>query len=334
MKVWLAQRFGEPADILQLRDMALPAMGDDSVMIAVQAVGLNFLDAMVCRDSYPLRPALPFIPGVELVGRVQAVRGQAEFSVGQRVVAIQPGASGALAERVVVAAQYVYPLSDAIADPVAAGMLVTYQTAHFALQRANLQAGEVLLVHGGAGGVGTAAIQLGRVAGARVVATAGSPAKLDICRQQGAEFAIDYRRGDFAAAVLEASAGRGADVVVDQIGGDVFRRSLACLAVGGRIVPVGWASGSVPAVSLEALVAKNQTVVGLSWGAAYPAQKRDCVLTVHRRIQTLLQTGAIRMRLAEVVDFSRAPLLLQRLGDGLTAGKTVVTLKSPGNAGI
>jgi NADPH2:quinone reductase len=327
MRAWQVNEFGEPSDVLTLCTLDSPVPGPDEVTIDVSTVGLNFLDVMTCRGVYPVNPDLPFIPCVELAGTIRTCGKNVDMSHGQRVVALEPLASGALAETTVVPAQFVYPLANDIADHLAASLLVTYQTAYFALQKSNLQAGETLLVHAGAGGVGTASIQLGLLAGAKVFATASNQVKLDVCKEEGVEMAIDYKNDDFVSEINQATDGRGADVIFDQIGGAVFDQSLECLATNGRIVPIGWASGKEPQVSIVNIVAQNQTIIGHSWGSAYPVKKRGEVLNAHKQIQELCRTGKIKPRISTVGRFDEAPGLLQTIADGLSTGKIVIKLE-------
>lgn len=326
MKAWLVTRLGEPRDVLELAEVAAPHSGPGEALLDVEAVGLNFMDVSMCRGSYQVRQPLPFIPGVEIVGRIAGAPGVKAFSEGDRVIAIQPaGAAGGLAEQVVVSTDLMHAVPETMPLASAATLLVTYQTAYFALHRAQLRAGETLLVHAGAGGVGTAVIQLGLVMNARVLATAGNPEKTAVCRDEGAVLAIDYKQEDFVQAVLAATGGKGADVVCDQIGGEIFERSLECLAFEGRIVPIGFASGSVPVVPVARYLARNITVVGLSWGSEYPRRRREHVAATHRELVGLYEAGLINPR-TTTVEFAGAAEAIQELGDGKTVGKVVIYL--------
>jgi NADPH2:quinone reductase len=324
MKAWSVTRNGEPKDVLHLADVTAPTADGENILIRIDATGLNFLDAMMCRGDYPAPVPPPLIPGAEIVGHVLHP-GQSRFAVGDRVVGVNPQGCGGLAEMISLPAHGAWPLPDDVPTPVGAALLVTYQTAYFALhRRARLMRGEVLLVHAGAGGVGTAAIQLGKAAGGRVIATARGPEKLKACRDEGADLALDYTQDDFVDAVLDHTGGAGADVICDQVGGEVFERSLTCLAFEGRIVPIGWASGTPPGVNLRDLVMRNQTVVGLSWGSAYPRLRPGVVAATHDHILELYRQGAIRPRLAPAVDFSRAADAINDLAQGRVIGKLVV----------
>ncbi|MEA2670146.1 MAG: NADPH:quinone reductase, partial [Chloroflexota bacterium] len=239
MRAWRAHELGEAADVLRLDDVVMPAPGQGEVLIEVEAAGLNFPDVLLLRGQYQERPPLPFIPGLEVAGRVVASGPGSKLPVGQRVAAIASPPRGGLAERVCVAAADVLPLPDGMPSPTAAAMLITYQTGYLALhRRALLRPGETLLVHGGAGGVGSAAIQLGCAAGARVIATASGAERAAVCRRLGADIAVDNAAADFVEVVKEVTRGRGADVVYDPVGGDVFDRSRRCVAFEGRILVI------------------------------------------------------------------------------------------------
>jgi NADPH2:quinone reductase len=324
MKAWSVVRSGEPKDVLQMVETIEPTADGALVLILIEAVGLNYLDAMMCRGDYPAQLPPPLIPGAEVAGHVLDP-GHSSFAVGQRVIGVNPIGCGGLAQVIALPSHAVMPLPDEVPLTDGAALLVTYQTAYFALhRRARLKQGEVLLVHAGAGGAGTAAIQLGKAAGARVIATARGEEKLKVCRAEGADLAIDYLNEDFAEAVLKTTDGHGADVICDQVGGVVFERSLRCLAYEGRIVPIGWASGKPPEVSIAALVMRNQTVAGLSWGSAYPRLRPDLVAAAHSHILELYRGGQVRPRIMRTAAFEEAAGAIDELANGRVVGKIVV----------
>jgi NADPH2:quinone reductase len=318
-----ATRHGAPQDVLSVTDAHEPPLGSSDVRVSCEAVGLNFLDVMLCRGTYPQLPAPPYTPGVELVGTVVEVGPAASAVVGQRVLGCPALPRGALGERVVIDELLTVRVPDD-ADPVElAALPVNYQTAWFALRRAGLAAGDTVLVHAGAGGVGIATIQLAVAWGARVIATAGGTAKTQICLDQGAEVAIDYRNVDFRGAVWDLTSGRGVDVVIDPVGGDVFTRSLEVLALEGSIVPIGSAGGVAAPVDPMALTAANISVVGLSWGSTYPVQRPDAVHAVYRELFGMLGTS-VRPVIDRVVGLDEAPGALADLEARRTVGKIVV----------
>ena len=229
MRAWRVHEIGEPADVLRLGEAPVPEPGPGQVRIRIVAAALNFADDLVCRGRYQVKPELPFTPGMEATGRIDA-RGpetSEPFALGDRVMATMTLPHGALAEYAIADTLNVFRATESVSDAQAAGLLIPYQTTHIALhRRARLQPGETLLVHAGAGGMGSAAVQLGVAAGARVFATAGGAEKLKLCRELGAEIGIDYRTEDFVEIVNAATGGAGANVVYDSVGGDTFDRDL------------------------------------------------------------------------------------------------------------
>ena len=221
MKIWRVHELGEPADVMRLDETDPPVAGDGELIVDVATVGLSFPDILQCRGGYQSKPSFPFTPGGEVAGTVAELgEGVSGVSVGDRV-AIAGG--GGLTERYVTTPDRLLPLGDTIPFEAASAMIVNYATTLFALHdRAKIQAGESLLVTAGAGGTGTAAIQLGLAAGARVIASAGGPDKCKFCEDLGAEVAVDYRRVDLVERVRELTDGNGVDVVYDPVGGDIF----------------------------------------------------------------------------------------------------------------
>lgn len=326
MRAWRSHQLGTPKAVLQLETIADPTPGPGEVAIAVEAAGLNFADSLMIEGRYQEKMPLPFIPGIELAGRVIAVGAGVSTAVGQRVIAECLDAGGALAERIVVPERSVYPIAEGMSAVDAAALFIIYQTGHLALhRRARLQAGETLLVHAGAGGVGSAAIQLGKAAGARVIATAGGPEKVAVCLTLGADVAVDYLAGDFGAVVKQETAGRGADVIFDSVGGDIFDRSRRCVAWEGRIVVIGFAGGRIAQLPTNHTLLKNYSVMGLYAGEyrkVLPQVLRDS----HADLMRLYQSGAIRPLVSEAVPFSDAPDALERITDRRTVGKLVVQM--------
>ncbi len=321
----VAYRAGEPTQVLSVAELPDdPPPGPGEVQLAVDTVGLNFLDVSLCQGEYQVRPDPPMTPGVEAAGRVVAAGAGAEHLLGQDVIACPTLPRGALGSTVTVDAVAVVPRPSTIDLTTAAALPVTYQTAWFALARAGVTAGETVLVHAGAGGVGIAVTQLAVARGARVIATAGGPAKTAVCRAQGAEIAIDYSTDDFVAAVRDATDGRGADVVIDPVGGDVFTRSLDCLAFEGRLVTVGAAGGPPPPVDPARLIAANVSIVGLSWGSRYPWQRPEAVRAAYQALFDLCASGAVRPPVSRVVSLEQVPAALGELGNRQTTGKIIV----------
>jgi len=250
--------------------------------------------------------------------------GVESIAVGQRVVAIPKLGIGGLSEQALASEATTHPIPDTLAWAPAAALQITYQTGHLALHhRARLQPGETLLVHAGAGGVGSAAIQLGRAAGAHVIATAGGAEKTEVCRGLGADLAIDYTSDDFVAAVKEATDGRGADVVYDPVGGDVFDRSRKCIAFEGRILVIGFTSGRIPEVAVNHILIKNYAVVGVHYGL-YAVMQPERARIIHNDLMRLHADGQIAPLVSEVVGMAEAADGVARLSQRGTWGKVVV----------
>ena len=325
MRAWRVHELGEPEDVLRLDDVDPPTPGPGQVLIEVAAAALNFPDALLCRGQYQERPPLPFTPGLELAGRVLAVgEGVEGVAVGSRVAAMPERPSGGLALQAVAPAGTTFPVPDTLSDEAAASLIVTYQTGHFGLhRRAGLHPGETLLVHAGAGGVGSAALQLGKAAGATVIATAGGSEKVAVCRKLGADVVVDYSAEDFVAAVKDATGGRGADVIYDPVGGDVFDRSRKCIAWEGRLLVIGFTSGRIPEIPANHVLLKNYAVIGLHWGL-YNTMDPSLVHEVHADLMRLHAEGAIDPLIQREAAFDEAPAAIASLATRGTWGKVVV----------
>ena len=324
MRAWKVDELGEPAAVLHEADAAAPEPGPGDVGIDVAAAGLNFPDVLMCRGEYQVRPELPFTPGSEVAGTISAVGDGVEgFRIGDRVLAIPQFGHGSFADRTVASAATTYPIPDELDWAAAASMHITYQTGHLALHhRARLRPDETLLVHAGAGGVGSAAIQLGLAAGARVFATAGGPEKVEICRKLGADPVIDYRSEDFVEVVKAATDGRGVDVVYDPVGGDTFDRSRKCIAWEGRILVIGFTSGRIPDAPANHVLIKNYAVVGVHWGM-YNLLDPERVRRTHDELVRLALAGKIAPLVSEEIRGAELPDALDRLASRRTWGKVV-----------
>jgi NADPH2:quinone reductase len=326
MKALRVHELGEPEAVMRLEETTIPEPVPGAVRIKVEAASLNFPDVLMCRGEYQVKPELPFTPGAEVAGIVDALgEGVHDLEVGQRVLAI-PAAGGFAEYTLATAAGGVFPIPDSMPSRAAAALHVTYQTGHLALhRRANLQPGETLLVHAGAGGVGSAAIQLGLAAGARVIATAGGPDKVEVCRKLGAEIAVDYREQDFVDVVKDATGGRGADVIYDPVGGDVYDRSTKCIAFEGRILIIGFTGGRFAEARTNHVLIKNYSVVGVHWGL-YNVVNPQLVRDTHDELVRLFEAGEIDPLVSETVDLAAVPGALGRLGSRGTYGKIVCEL--------
>jgi len=299
-------------------------MIEGGIRIAVAAAGVNFADTVMIEGRYQNKPPLPFSPGMEAAGRVVEVApGVTRFKPGDRVFAKVD--YGAYAEEVVADARFAWPIPKGMDMTAAAGFAVVYGTSHLALtDRAGLKAGDTLLVHGAAGGVGLTAVEIGKKLGATVIATASTPAKLEVASQYGADHVIDYSNEDVRTRVLDLTGGRGADVIYDPVGGAAFAASLRSIAWGGRIVVIGFASGTIPQVPANILLVKHIGVLGFSWGSY--RQHRPEVLTAS--METLLEwyaEGALRPRVSLTFDLAEATRALDTLLGRKSTGKIVLT---------
>lgn len=323
MRAVVVDRWMEPRD-LAVREVPDPALGPGAIRVAVKAAGCNFFDILMVRGQYQVKPPFPFVPGAELAGVVTEVGpGVDGFATGDRVLA--SAGLGAFADQAVVAAKAAYRLPDGMSFEAGAALPIVYPTSYAALAwRAPLHAGETLLVHAAAGGVGIAAVQIGKAMGARVIGTAGGAEKLDVVRRVGADVAIDYRAGDWVEQVKQATGGRGADVIYDSVGGDVTDASLRCIAWNGRLLVIGFASGVIPAVKLNRVLLKNISLVGVHWGAhavhepARIPQAFDALFALHRE-------GRIAPVIWRRFPLGELPAALEALGSRRSWGKVIVT---------
>ena len=316
MRAWRVHELGDPSQVMRLEDVEEPVPGEGQIRVRVRAAALNFPDILMAQGRYQERPALPYTPGMELCG---------ETDDGRRVIGAPAGGSGGLAEYALMDARDAWPVPDPLSDEKAAALFVTYQTGHVGLhRRAHLQAGEWLLVHAGAGGVGSAAIQLGKAAGARVVATAGGAHKAEVCRELGADHVIDYTTEDFVPVVKELTGGEGADVVYDPVGGDVFDKSRRCIAFEGRLVVVGFTSGTIPQAPVNHALVKNYSIVGLHWGL-YRTHDPAEIGRVHEALCRLFADGAIAPLVGDSLPLTELPRAMAAIADRSTVGKVVLT---------
>jgi NADPH2:quinone reductase len=313
---------------MHFEDVEAGEPADGMVRIAIRAAAINFPDALMVAGTYQMKPALPFVPGVEVSGEVVAAPATSGFKPGDRVTALLDTGGltrGGYAEIADAIPTSVSPMPNNMSFEEAAGFTLTYQTGWFGLhRRANLQPGETLLVHAGAGGVGSAAIQLGKAAGATVVATAGSDAKVELCRRLGADHAINYKTQDFAEEVKKLTGGRGANVIYDPVGGDVYDRSTKCIAFEGRIVIVGFTSGRIAQVATNHVMVKNYSVVGLHWGL-YKTRAPELIPAASRALLDLYEAGKIKPHISARVPLAQAPAALATVAGGKSTGKVILT---------
>ncbi|MEU5319126.1 NADPH:quinone oxidoreductase family protein [Streptomyces sp. NPDC021056] len=315
MQAWQVHENGEPSEVMRLEEVATPTPGDGQVLLKVRAANINFPDVLMCRGHYQVQPPLPFTPGVEICG---------ETEDGRRVLANPALPHGGFAEYAVADAAGLLPAPESLDDAEAAALHIGYQTGWFGLhRRARLEAGETLLVHAAAGGVGSAAVQLGKAAGATVIGVVGGADKAAVARELGCDVVIDRRAENVIAAVKEATGGRGADVVYDPVGGEAYTQSTKVVAFEGRIVVVGFASGTIPSPGLNHALVKNYAILGLHWGL-YNTKNPKLVQHCHEQLTELAARGAIKPLVSERVPLSEAAAAVQRVGAGVTTGRVAV----------
>jgi len=322
VKAWQVTSLGPPVEALDLVELADPAPGPGQLLVRVAAAALSYPDALMCRGEYQVKPPLPFTLGVEAAGTVVAagdgVRG---WAPGQRVLGMP--VSGGLAELALFDAAHAFAAPAGLDDDEAAALHMNYQTAHFALhRRAGLRAGETVLVHAAAGGVGSATVQLARAAGARIVAVVGGQRKAEAAGELGADVVVDRTAADFVGVVKELTGGRGADVVVDPVGGETFTRSTKCIAFEGRIVVVGFTSGAFGQLATNHALVKNYGVLGLHWGM-YRFNAPGLVRDVQRELDAMVADGRVKPLVTERLAMADAPDGITRLAEGSTVGRLV-----------
>ena len=321
MKAIICRQFGSFED-LEYGEFPETALGPGEIRVQVKAAALGFAEMLMVQGGYQIKPPLPFVPGYDAAGVVVEVAPDVRgIAVGQRVVC---GATpGAYAERRVASAAAAFPLADGVDFEAAAAHFGAYGTAYYALaERAALQSGETLVVHGAAGGVGLAAVEIGRELGARVIASVGSDEKMALVRSYGAGEAFNYSHG-VREPLKRLTQGRGADVIFDVVGGDVFEQSLYCVAWGGRILPIGFAGGRIPKIPANLPLLKGYSVVGVFWGASFthdpPAMAR-----VHRALMDWLAAGRIRPHISAVLPLAQTVEGMRRIAGRKAQGKILV----------
>ncbi|HUT49585.1 MAG TPA: NADPH:quinone oxidoreductase family protein [Alphaproteobacteria bacterium] len=325
MRAMLCTEWGGP-DTLKLQTVEPKRPGEGQLRIAIKAAGLNFADTLMIAGKYQERPDFPFSPGLEGAGEViECGPGVTGFEPGTRVMAML--GHGGFAEEAITTPERVFAIPDAMPYADAAGFPVAYGTSHVALRhRAHLEAGETLLVHGAAGGVGLTAVEIGTVMGATVIASASSAEKLALAKQYGAQHGIDYSTEDIRERVLEITGKRGADVIYDPVGGDVFDTSLRCIAWEGRLLVIGFAAGRIPEAPANYLLLKNCSAVGVFWGGY---MKRNPAV-IRRSFDELLgwyEAGKLKPHVSATYELADAATALKAMIARKTTGKIVLTME-------
>jgi NADPH2:quinone reductase len=322
VKAVLCKQHGPPESLV-IEDVAAPVPGPGEVVITTRAASVNFPDVLIIQDKYQVKPPLPFSPGSEMAGVVKAV--------GEGVSAVAPGDAviafttyGAFAEEVKTEARRVVPLPEGMDFQTGAAFILTYATSDHALvDRGGLRAGETLLVLGAAGGVGLAAIDIGKALGARVIACASSDGKLEVCREHGADATINYSTDDFRARVRELTEGRGPDVVYDPVGGGYTEMALRSIGWRGRLLVVGFAAGDIPKIPLNLPLLKGCSIVGVFWGD-YTRREPGRFAERVRQLSAWYREGKLRPHVSAVMPLDRAAEAIAMLAGRRAAGKIVL----------
>ena len=323
MKAVMCKSHGMP-DTLVVEDVPSPDLTEGQVLISVKACGVNFPDTLIIQGKYQFKPDLPFSPGGEVSGVIKAVGdGVTNVSVGDRVIAFSTW--GGFAEELAVDATRLIKMSDKMDFEKASAFILTYGTSYHALKdRANIQPGETLLVLGASGGVGLAAVQLGKAMGARVIAAASTQEKLDVCAANGADELINYSSEDLRARVKEITQGTGVDVIYDPVGGPLSEKALRDMSWRGRFLVVGFAVGEIPKVPLNLALLKGCSIVGVFWG---DFTRREAALNEanNQELMRLFEAGKISPHIHKVYPLTQASEALNELLDKKVSGKVVLS---------
>ncbi len=331
MRAVICEKFDGIEALRCIDDAPIPPMVEGGVRLKVHAAGINFADTLMAKGEYQVKPPFPFSPGLEAAGEVLEVAPDVtRVKPGDRVMATLH--YGGYAEEAVTDQAGVYAIPDNLDYVAAAAFPIVYGTSHMGLKdKLKLQPGEILLVHGAAGGVGLTAVEIAKKMGARVIATAGGADKLAVAKQYGADELIDYRQEDIRERVKQLTDGRGVDAVYDPVGGTAFDASLRCTVQGGRILVVGFASGAVPQIPANILLVKNLTVHGFYWGA-HKTLDPDLI---HRSFDELLgwaAAGDLRPHVSHAFNLAQAQDALKMLLGRKSTGKVVLTTGAAGDA--
>lgn len=325
MRAWQVTKQAEPSAALSLAELPLPEPGPGMLRVRVAACGIGLPDLLMCRGTYALTPELPFTPGQELVGTVTATGEGCQARPGERVMAVSAFflRHGGFADEALALDDFAFRAPTTMSDAEAAGFMIPYHTAYVGLvRRARLDPGETLLVLGGAGGTGSAAVQLGKALGAHVITTAGGDEKTMFCRKLGADDVIDYQQEDIAEFVRDLTAGEGADVIYDPVGGSAFEAATRCIAHEGRLLTVGFASGSWGRPNAGHMATHNYSVMGVM-PSGYDREFRE---GAQQRLVEHHAAGRIRVPIDREVPFHDLPNGLEELARGSVRGKLVLSV--------
>lgn len=325
MKAVLCKAFG-PADTLVVEDVSSPEIKKNEVLLDVHAAGINFPDTLIIEGKYQFKPPFPFSPGGEAAGVISAVgENVSHLNVGDRVMALTGW--GSCAEQIAVPAYNILPMPDAMDFTTAAAFSMTYGTAMHALkQRGALQAGETLLVLGASGGVGLAAIEIGKAMGARVIAAASSAEKLEVARQAGADELINYQDEDVRERLKTLTKGQGVDVIIDPVGGDLFETVFRSIAWNGRMLVIGFASGTIPSLPANLPLLKGAAVIGVFWGSFAQRQPQDNVANFQQLFAWYAE-GKLKPLVSQTFALEDTAQAINTLAARKAVGKLVIKVR-------
>ncbi|OUS88645.1 NADPH:quinone oxidoreductase family protein [Rhodococcus sp. NCIMB 12038] len=326
MRAVLCTSHGSP-ESLEIEDVPRPCLGDKDIRIDVRAASVNFPDTLIVEGKYQVQPELPFTPGFEVAGVVSEVgSGVTEYEIGQKVMALLGAGYGGFAEEAVTDQHTAELIPEGMDYTTATAFYSCYGTSFHALvQRGQLRAGETLLVLGAAGGIGLASIEIGKALGAHVIAAAGSPEKLAMAKAHGADELIDYRKQDLRGAIRNATRGKGVDVCVDAVGGDAFHAASREMAQGGRLLVVGFASGSIPSVAVNLLLLKGYSVVGVYWNTFVQSNTEEKARN-SRELARLFAAGKLQPLVSNTFPMQAVAEALKAIHTREVIGKLVLTV--------
>lgn len=324
MKAIRCKKYGPPSSLI-LEEMASLRPGAKEVVVSVKACGINFPDTLIIQGLYQLKPELPFTPGSDISGVVK--------EVGEGVVHLKKGdevfgfvAYGALAEEVIVPSNACFLKPKKMAFPVAASFMMAYGTSYHALKdRGRLQNGETLLILGAAGGVGLAAVELGKLMGARVIAAASTDEKLELCVAYGADATINYNKVDLKAAIKELTGGKGVDVIYDPVGGAYSEAAFRAISWNGRFLVIGFATGTIPKIPLNLPLLKGASIVGVFWGG-FAIGNPKANLENTRALMQWYEEGKIKPHIHRIYKLEDTPIALEEMMGRKVRGKLVVQM--------
>lgn len=322
MKAVLCKRFGSPESLV-VEDIPSPKVNNAHVIVSVKACGVNFPDTLIIQGKYQYQPDLPFSPGAEIAGVVKEVGpGVSGIAVGDRVFAFIR--SGGFSEEVSVPADKIFHIPEKMDFKIASAFIMTYGTSYYALKhRAQLESGETLLVLGAAGGVGLAAVELGKIMGARVIASASTDDKLMVCKKFGADELINYSTQDFRSVISKITNGKGVDVVCDPVGGEITEKALRCTGWKGRYMVMGFASGKIPKIALNLPLLKGNSIIGVFWSDFIRREKEAYICVLQDLISWFLE-GKLNPLVSKTYPLEQADLALNDIIQRRVTGKIVL----------